>query len=59
MADWSEDYVAVICYLNLNFGLIDDLWLNWRPGEALSWKVEIGGWEGRGVMCGKPTPLRL
>jgi hypothetical protein len=26
--------------LNLDFGLVDGLWLIWRPGEALSWKVE-------------------
>jgi hypothetical protein len=34
-------------------------WLNWRPGGALRWKVETTGWEGRGVVCGKPAPPRL
>jgi hypothetical protein len=35
MTEWSEDYRAAIGSLNLNFGLIDGLWLNWRPGGAL------------------------
>jgi hypothetical protein len=26
---------------------------------ARRWKVEIAGWEGRGVVCGKPVPPRL
>jgi hypothetical protein len=30
-----------------------------RPGGALRWKVEIIGWEGQGVICGKLAPLRL
>jgi hypothetical protein len=59
MVKWSEDHVAVIDSLNLNFGLIDGLWLNWRPGEALRWKVENVVWEGRGVVCGKSAPPRL
>jgi hypothetical protein len=32
-----------------NFGLVVKTWLNWRPGEALRWKGETVGWEGRGV----------
>jgi hypothetical protein len=46
-------------FLKLNFGLSDRFWLTWRPGGALRWKVETVGWEGRGVICGKPAPLRL
>jgi hypothetical protein len=59
MAKWSKDHVATIGHLNLNFGLVGSTWLNWRPGGALRWKVEIVGWEGRRVVCGKPTPPRL
>jgi hypothetical protein len=44
---------------SLNFGLVDGLWLNWRPGGALRWKVETIDCEGRGVVCGKPAPPRL
>jgi hypothetical protein len=40
MAGCSEDHVAAIGSLNLNFGLIDDLWLTWRPDGSLRWKVE-------------------
>jgi hypothetical protein len=39
--------------------LVDGTWLNWRPDEALRWKVETTDWEGRGVVCGKPAPLSL
>jgi hypothetical protein len=35
MAERSEDHRAVIGFLKLNLGLIDGLWLNWRPGSAL------------------------
>jgi hypothetical protein len=35
MAKWSKDHVTSIGSLNLNFGLIDDLWLNWRSGGTL------------------------
>jgi hypothetical protein len=42
-----------------HFGLVDRTWLNYRPGGTLRWKVEITSWEGRGVVCGKPTPPRL
>jgi hypothetical protein len=59
MTEWSKNHMAVIGSLNLNFGLIDRTWLNWRPGEALRWKVETAGWEGRGVVCEKPAPPRL
>jgi hypothetical protein len=60
MAEWSEDHVAAIDYFNTqHFGLIDGIWLNWRPGESLRWKVETTGWEGWGVICGKPTHPRL
>jgi hypothetical protein len=36
-----------------------EYWLNLRLGGARRWKGETGGWEGRGVVCGKPTPSRL
>jgi hypothetical protein len=42
-----------------HFGLVDRTWLNWRPGGALRLKVETTGWEGQGVLCGKPAPSRL
>jgi hypothetical protein len=35
MAEWSKNHVAAICSLNLNFGLVEGLWLNGRPGEVL------------------------
>jgi hypothetical protein len=43
MAEWSEDHVAAIGSLNLNFGTFDISCLNWRPGGALRWKVKIVG----------------
>jgi hypothetical protein len=46
-------------FLKLNFGLLVDLWLNWRSGGALRWKVKTVGWEGRGVVCRKLTPSKL
>jgi hypothetical protein len=45
--------------LKLNFGISSRKWLNWRPGEALRWKVETVSREGRGVVCKKPAPPRL
>jgi hypothetical protein len=59
MAELSEDHMAVICSLNLNIGLIDGLWLNWRPGEVLRCKVKTVSWEGWGVVCGKSALSRL
>jgi hypothetical protein len=59
MAEWSKDHWAAIGSLNSNFGLVGRTWLNWRLGGALRWKAEIIGWEGRGVLCGKPSPPRL
>jgi hypothetical protein len=59
MAEWSEYHVAAIGPLNLNFGIFGRIGLNWRPDEALRWKVETVGWEGRGVVRGKPAPPRL
>jgi hypothetical protein len=59
MAEWSKDHVTVIGSLNLNFGLVDRTWLNWRSGGTLRWKVETVDWEGQGVVCGKPAPPRL
>jgi hypothetical protein len=59
MVEWSEDHVAAIGSLNLKFGTFGRLWLNWRPGEALRWKVETIGQEGWGVVCGKLAPPRL
>jgi hypothetical protein len=43
MAEWSEDHVMTIGSLNLNHGT---LWLNWRPGGALRWKVSQLGRSG-------------
>jgi hypothetical protein len=40
MAEWSKDPMEAMGSLNLYFGLVDGLWLIWRPGEALRWKVE-------------------
>jgi hypothetical protein len=52
--------VAAVCYLNTqHLGLVDKVWLNWRPGGALRWKGETTGWEGQEVVCGKPIPPRL
>jgi hypothetical protein len=59
MVEWSEDHVAAIGSLNLNFGTFSRLWLNWRPNEALTWKMETVGREGRGVVCEKLAPPRL
>jgi hypothetical protein len=59
MAEWSEDHVTAICFLNLNFRIFDRLWLNWRPDGTLWWKVETAGWEGWGVVCEKLAPPRL
>jgi hypothetical protein len=58
MTKWLEDHVAAIGSLNSKLWFSSS-WLNWRMGGALRWKVEIAGWEGRGVVCGKPAPLRL
>jgi hypothetical protein len=49
MAEWLKDHVAVISFLNPNFRIFGSSWLNWRPGDALRWKVETTGWEGWGV----------
>jgi hypothetical protein len=59
MAEWSKDHGTAIGSINLNFGLMDGLWLNQRPGGALRWKGETISWEGRGVVHGKPVPSRL
>jgi hypothetical protein len=59
MAEWSEDHGATIGSLNSYFDLVGRTWLNWRSGGALWWNVKTDGWEGRGVICGKPTPSRL
>jgi hypothetical protein len=40
MAESSKYVIAAIGSLNLNFDLVDGLWLIWRSGEALRWKVE-------------------
>jgi hypothetical protein len=59
MIEWSEDHVMAVGYFNTqHLGLVDKVWLNWRSGGALRWKGEAAGWEGRGVVCGKPAPLR-
>jgi hypothetical protein len=59
MTGWSEHHVAAIGSQTQYFGLVDGTWLNWIPGGALRWKVETTGWEGQGVVCGKPAPPRL
>jgi hypothetical protein len=59
MAEWSEDHVAAIGSLSLNFGNFGRSWLNWRPDGALKWKVKTVDWEGQGLVCGKPAPSRL
>jgi hypothetical protein len=51
--------VAAIGSLNSTLDYFDSSWLNWRPGRDLGWKVETAGWEGRGVVRGKPAPPRL
>jgi hypothetical protein len=59
MAEWSEDHVAAIGSLKLNFGIflinygqigdqVGPLGGKWRPLVA---KI--------GVICGKPAPPRL
>jgi hypothetical protein len=44
MVKWSKDHMTDICFLNLNFGLIDRIWLNWRLGEPLGekWRPLVG-----------------
>jgi hypothetical protein len=59
MAEWSEEHEVAIGSLNSNIDLIDGLWLNWRPGGAIRWKVKTVSWKGRGVVCEKPSPSRL
>jgi hypothetical protein len=59
MSEWSEDHVATIGSLNLNFGIFCRVWLNWRPGGALRWKVETVSWECQRVVCEKLAPPRL
>jgi hypothetical protein len=60
MAERSENHMAAVGYFNTqHFRLINGTWLNWKSSGALRWKGEIAGWEGRGVVCEKPTPLRL
>jgi hypothetical protein len=58
MVEWSEDHMEVIGPLN-SIWLFGRLWLNWRPGGALRWKVEIVSQEDRGVVCGKLAPSGL
>jgi hypothetical protein len=60
VAEWSEDHVTAVGYINTqHLGLVDKAWLNWRPGGALRWKVETTGWEGQGVVSDKPAPPRF
>jgi hypothetical protein len=56
MAEWLGDHRATIGSLNLDFALINGLWLNWTPGRALRWKLKTVGWEARGEVCGKSAP---
>jgi hypothetical protein len=59
MAEWLEEHMVAIGSFNINFDLVDRIWLNRRLGGALRWNVETIDWEGQGVVCGKPAPLRL
>jgi hypothetical protein len=47
MIEWSKHHVAAIGSCTQHFGLVDRTCLNWRSGDALRWKVEATGWEGR------------
>jgi hypothetical protein len=49
MAEWSEDHVAAVCFLNLNLVLVDDLWLNWRPDEPVKNEDRRLGRSGSGL----------
>jgi hypothetical protein len=44
MAEWSEDYVAAIGPLNLNFGIFGRIGLNKRSGGPLGgkWRPLVG-----------------
>jgi hypothetical protein len=46
-------------FFKLSFVLVGRTWLNWKPGEALRWKVETVGWEGRGVVYEKSARPRF
>jgi hypothetical protein len=46
-------------FLKLKLGLIDGLWLKWRPGGTPRWKVKTVGWEDGGVVSGKSASSRL
>jgi hypothetical protein len=39
MAEWSKDHVMAIGSLNFTLDLVDGIWLNWRLGGALRWKL--------------------
>jgi hypothetical protein len=41
-----------------HFSSVGNCWImdNLRPGGALRWKVKTIGWEGREVVCEKPSP---
>jgi hypothetical protein len=58
MVEWSEDHMVDIGSLKLEPWKLC-IWLNWRPGRTLRWKVETVSWEGQGVVCGKLAPRRL
>jgi hypothetical protein len=38
MTEWLKDHVAVIDSQTQHLGLVDGIWLNWRPGGALRGK---------------------
>jgi hypothetical protein len=60
MAEWSEDHVAVVCYFNIqHLGLVDKVWLNWRPEGALRCSGETAGWESRHLQDCSPRLCRL
>jgi hypothetical protein len=49
MAEWLKDHVVVIDSQTQYFGLVDGIWLNWRPSGALrgKWRqlvAKVGEW---------------
>jgi hypothetical protein len=59
MPEWSKDHVVAIDSLNSTLVLLVELGKTGDRGGSLRWKVKTVGWEGQGVVCGKPTHLRL
>jgi hypothetical protein len=67
MAEWSKDHVMTVGYFNTHhLGLIDKVWLNWRPGRTLreKWRQQVekvGEWyvESRHLQGCNPCLCRL